>query len=145
MSHPGAEEASKTHPRCGSFRATGASTDLAGDNQRAHTALGQIVVSGNPRERDKDKQLWQKTLDALTQRVLRSLSVGVGVAEAAELLLEGVLLRHAKSSLLAWRQREVRPMLSPGNSLIIDGFDAPGPGHQGRVTWILLLEVMHIA
>ncbi len=66
LCHPGAKETGESHPGLGAFRTAGSPTDLAGNDEWAHTALRQIVVGWNARDRDKDKEFGQKAFHAFT-------------------------------------------------------------------------------
>lgn len=70
LSHPGTEEAGQAHAGRTAFGAACPATDFARDDQRTHTALSQIVVGRYARDGDKDRQLWQKPLHALAERLL---------------------------------------------------------------------------
>jgi hypothetical protein len=76
-------------------------TDLTGNDQRAHTALREIVVGRDARDRDKDKEFGQKAFHTFTEGVLRLVGTHVGAADSEQLLLEGMLLCHACLLLLA--------------------------------------------
>lgn len=65
LCHPGAKERGKSHTGLRDFGTAGSSTDLAGNDKWANTALRQIVVCWNARNRDKDKEFRQKAFDAL--------------------------------------------------------------------------------
>ncbi|HEX6554124.1 MAG TPA: hypothetical protein VF026_15270 [Ktedonobacteraceae bacterium] len=68
-------------------------------DQWAHTALRQIVVGWDARDRDKDKEFGQKAFHAFTSGVLRRKGPHVGLAQVPELLLEGMVLCHASQAL----------------------------------------------
>jgi len=59
-------------------------------------------VRRNPSNGNKDEQFWQKALNALAKCPLGSLLQHKGLAEFPQLVLKGVLLRHAKALLHAW-------------------------------------------
>ena len=101
LCHPGAKEIGESHPGLGAFRTAGTLTDLAGNDERAHTALRQIVVGRAARDRDKDKEFGQKAFHAFTSGVLRREGPHIGLAQLPELLLEGMVLCHASQALLA--------------------------------------------
>src|SRR5258708_979974 len=65
LCHPGAKEACQAHAGLTAFGTACAATDLASDDQRANTALRQIVVRGNAGNGHKDKEFGQKAFDAL--------------------------------------------------------------------------------
>src|SRR5947209_870799 len=56
LGHPAAKKTGQAHPGVTAFGTARAATDLASDNPRANTALGQLVVRPNPRHGHKDKQ-----------------------------------------------------------------------------------------
>ena len=66
LSHPGAKETGESHTGLGAFRTASSPTDLAGNDQRTHTALREMVVGWNARDRDKDKEFGQKAFHAFT-------------------------------------------------------------------------------
>ena len=77
--------------------------------------------------------------------MLRSARAHIGLADRPQLLLKGMLLRQASLALLAGRAVFVRSLLSPGDRLLINGFDVFGPAQERFVVRELLFEVMHIA
>jgi hypothetical protein len=99
LCHPGPKETGEPHPGLRALRTAGSPTDLAGNDQWAHTALRQIVVGGNARDRDKDKEFGQKAFHAFTSGVLRREGTHVGLAQVPEVLLEGMRLGHASEAL----------------------------------------------
>ena len=145
MSHPGAKEASQPHAGPTALRAARATADFASDDQGTHAALCEIVVCRHSRDRDKDKQFWQKALNALAERLMGDFLLHKGLTECPQLLLEGVLLRHANVLTFPWRKGKVRTLRGPGDRRIIDRFDVLGPGEQYLILRKLLLEIMHIA
>src|SRR5713226_49411 len=66
LCHPGAKETGQSHAGLRAFGTASAPTDFASHDQGANAALGQIVVGGNPRNRDKDKEFGQKAFNAFT-------------------------------------------------------------------------------
>ena len=58
LSSPRTKEAEERHARLGTVRAARTATDFARNDQRAHTALRQVIVRGNPWHGDKDEQFW---------------------------------------------------------------------------------------
>ncbi len=60
LGHPGAEEGGQSHASGTAFGTTGSSADFASNNQRANTALSEIVVSRHSRYGDKDKEFREK-------------------------------------------------------------------------------------
>src|SRR6266699_352387 len=66
VSGPGAEKRGQAHTGVTAFGTECAATDFASNDQRADTALGQIVMCGNSRHSHKDKELRQKLFDPLT-------------------------------------------------------------------------------
>src|SRR6266567_7558767 len=65
LCHPGAKEGGKPHTGLTPFGATGAATDFAGNNQGTNTALREIVVGRNSRNRHTDKEFWQEPFHTL--------------------------------------------------------------------------------
>ena len=65
LGHPGSEKRGQAHAGPTAFGTARAAADLASDNQRANTALRQIIVRGNTRNGHKDKEFGQKAFDAL--------------------------------------------------------------------------------
>jgi len=101
LCHPGTKETGESHTGLGALKTAGSPTDLASNDERAHTALGQIVVGWNASDRDKDKEFGQKAFHAFTSGVLRREGPHIGLAQLPELLLEGMVLCHASQALLA--------------------------------------------
>src|SRR6266446_2421528 len=56
LGHPGSEKGGQAHAGLRAFGTACAAADFASDDQRAHTALGQIVVRRNPRHGHEDKE-----------------------------------------------------------------------------------------
>src|SRR5450755_1840438 len=71
--------------------------------------------------------------------------MSIRLAELPQALLEGVLLRHAKLLLLSWRQRGIRWLLRPSESLVIESLDVRGPGLQRLILGEVFLELMQVA
>ena len=71
--------------------------------------------------------------------------MSIRLAELPEPLLEGMLLRHAKLLLLAWRQPWIAILRDPGHGLLIERFDVLGPGSQLLVLGEIVFQFMHIA
>jgi hypothetical protein len=74
--------------------------------------------------------------------MLRAGGPHVGTADLEQLLLEGMLLRHARLLRLSWRKVRVRTLLGPGHRLLIDGFDGGSPAEELLILRILLFELM---
>lgn len=103
----------------------------------------KLLWAGTPGTATKIKSSG-KNCSTHSQGVLGSKSVGVRLAKLPEMLLEGVLLCHAKAVELAWRQSGIEWLLDPGNRLLIDRFHILGPGQQNLILGIELLEIMDI-
>ena len=56
LGRPSSKERSQAHARLGALGTARAATDFARNDQRANTALGQIVVGRNPRHRHEDEE-----------------------------------------------------------------------------------------
>jgi hypothetical protein len=97
LSHPGAKEAGESHTGVRALGTASATTDFACNDQRANTALGQIVVRRNSRNGHKDKEFRQKVLDTLAEGLHRSGGLDIGSTNLPQLLLKGMLLRHASA------------------------------------------------
>jgi len=60
LGHPSPKEGSKPHAGLGALGTTGAATDFAGNDQWTDTAFRKIIMRGNTRNRDKDKEFREK-------------------------------------------------------------------------------------
>ena len=127
LSHPGAKETGQSHARLTALGATRTPTDFASNDQGTHTALGEIVVRGNSRDRDEDEQFWQKVLNALAKGLLGNVLLQKGLAEFPQPQLVSVLLHDASLVLRTWRQMRIGSQIGPGDGLIVDGFDVLRP------------------
>lgn len=141
--HPGTKERSKTHTCLIAFGTTRPSADFASDDQWANTAFSKIVMRRDCRHRHKDKQLWQKLLDAFTQRMLRGSSTHIGLTQLPELLFKGTLLCLSLLRLFAGREARLRTVLSPSDGPLIDVLHRSGPGQQVLIVRELLFEIVH--
>src|SRR5215470_6876461 len=94
LSEPGAEEAGECHASRAAFGTTGSPADFASDDQRANTAFGQVIVGGDPRIGDEDKEFGQKAFDPFTERLHGSLGLDKRRTDLPEFLLKGMLQRH---------------------------------------------------
>src|SRR5215467_13374777 len=88
---PRAKQTRQHHTRPASLWAPAAPTDLAGDDQRAHTALGLIIIWDCFGDEEKDEQFRQEALDPLTERVHWCCAPEIGRTHVPKLLLVGVL------------------------------------------------------
>lgn len=101
LSEPGAKEAGQAHAGLTALGRARSPADFASDDQRTHTALGEVVVGGYAREGDKSKHFWQKPLHPLAQDMVKRLGMSKGLAECPEPLFKGVLLCPALLLLFA--------------------------------------------
>ena len=74
--------------------------------------------------------------------MLRRIAAQEGTTDGEQVLLEGMLLHHASATGLTWRERRIRPLLHPGDRLVIDGFDRLCPGEQWLILGILFFQFM---
>ena len=106
---PGGEEGGEGHADAGAFGGAGAAADLAGDDQRAQAALGEVVVGRHRRVGDEGEQLVEEEVDAAAEGGLGRGAVGgpEGLAERGQPALQGVPAPPARSasarSAAAWR------------------------------------------
>src|SRR5579875_2803409 len=77
--------------------------------------------------------------------MLRGRCAYVGLAKGPQLLLERMLLCHAKLLLLAWRQGGVHSLFGPGDGLFIERFDLFGPLPEVLVAGEIVFQLMHIS
>src|SRR5947209_7806380 len=145
LRHPGAKQTGQTHTGVTAFGTARAPTDLASDNQRTNTALGQVVVRRNKRHGHKDKQFREKSFHPLAEWMVRGRRVCKRLRDLPEALLEDVLLRHACLVLLGRGKTGIRTVFRPGDGLFVEGFDGFGPGEQLLIVRAILFEVMHVA
>ena len=81
LSHPGAEETGQTHARRTALGAACPAADFARDDQRADTALREIVVSGNPGQANEDEEFGQEALNTFAEGMLGSRSLHKGTTK----------------------------------------------------------------
>ena len=88
----------------------------------------RLLWAGTPGTATKTNSSGKKLSTREASGLLGNVLLDKGLTQCPQLVLEGVLLRHASLLKFPWSQLWVRTLRGPSDSSIINRFDVRGPG-----------------